>query len=395
MTLDTRWLLPDGIDELLPERAEAVETLRRRLLDSCDLWGYRYVIPPLVEYTDSLLVGFGADLDVLTCKFTDRMSGRTLGVRADMTPQVARIDAHSLGEPGITRLCYAGSTLHSAPLSVMAGRSPIQLGAELFGSTDISADIEVITLLLSLLQEAGFGTAAQPITLDLGHIGIYEALIAHTEFSSAQQSALFDALQRKSSPDLANVLADVPSDTAQLFHTLLTLNGGVDVLARARNSFGDKLGISDALEALEQVLAAVQEGHPNVRLYIDLAELRGFRYHTGLVFAAYLDGMGAAVAKGGRYDNVGDAFGRSRPATGFACDLKVLAGAMRNPSPEPETIAAPADGPQGLQDHIRSLRQQGVRVITALGEQTDSRCSARLVFTEDKWHIVPIVELES
>ena len=199
MTTENRWLLPEGIDELLPENAGQLEALRRNLLDQCATWGYRYVIPPLVEFTDSLLVGLGADLDLVTCKFTDQMSGRMLGVRADITPQAARIDAHSLGKTGATRLCYAGSTLQAVPQTTGVGRSPIQLGAELFGSASIAADTEVITLLLSLLECAGVEAA---ITLDIGHIGIYDALFSGEALAPEIEQQVFDALQSKSGPDV-------------------------------------------------------------------------------------------------------------------------------------------------------------------------------------------------
>jgi len=202
MVSDKRWLLPDGIDELLPEQAAAVEALRRALLDDCAGWGYRYVIPPLVEFTDSLLVGLGADLDVLTCKFSDRISGRTLGVRADITPQVARIDAHSLAEAGVTRLCYAGSTLHSTPQSVLSGRSPIQLGAELYGCADIAADLEVIDLMLTLLERADTVEQHGPVTLDVGHDGVYEAVLRHAGIDAEGAAAVVEARQRQSRPDL-------------------------------------------------------------------------------------------------------------------------------------------------------------------------------------------------
>ncbi len=391
MTSDKRWLLPDGIDELLPERAAAVEHLRRGLLDDCARWGYRYVIPPLVEFTDSLLVGLGADLDVLTCKFSDRISGRTMGVRADMTPQAARIDAHSLGEEGVTRLCYAGSTLHSAPQSVMAGRSPIQLGAEIYGCADISADLEVIDLMLALLARADVAAKHRPVTLDIGHVGIYEALLAEAGKDAEITDAVFDALQRKSVPDLDRVLADLPTRLADALRALVSLHGDQRVLIKARELLADIPAAQTALDEVEQVVAAVTRAHPDVAVYLDLSELRGFRYHTGLVFAAYLEGFGTAVAKGGRYNNVGHVFGRERPATGFACDLKALAASSMQAQTDSSVISAPLLQDEELAARIAVLRAEGNTVIAALNGEHDPRCGEQLVKQAGSWVCEPLV----
>ena len=390
MVSDKRWLLPDGIDELLPEQAAAVEALRRALLDDCAGWGYRYVIPPLVEFTDSLLVGLGADLDVLTCKFSDRISGRTLGVRADITPQVARIDAHSLAEAGVTRLCYAGSTLHSTPQSVLSGRSPIQLGAELYGCADIAADLEVIDLMLTLLERADTVEQHGPVTLDVGHVGVYEAVLSDAGIDAEVADAVFDALQRKSLPDLEAVFAGEQSELQTLLVTLVNLHGGVDVLDRARDSLSGIPDAQSALDQLEQVVATVAASHPDVAVYIDLAELRGFRYHTGLVFAAYLEGFGAAVAKGGRYDNVGAVFGRNRPATGFAFDLKALTAASGHQSGAESLISAPESNDPKLEARIRELRAAGRTVVLALNGQSDPRCREQLVGVDGDWICQPL-----
>lgn len=390
MTSDTRWLLPDGIDELLPERAAAVETLRRALLDQCTSWGYRYVIPPLVEFTDSLLVGLGADLETLTCKFADRLSGKTMGVRADMTPQAARIDAHSLGEQGITRLCYAGSTLHSMPQSVMAGRSPIQLGAEIYGCEGLEADLEVVELLLALLDQCQLQSHHLPVILDIGHVGIFEALLADADISEEASAQVFDALQRKSTPDLAPVLATLPTDLANKLIALTELHGASDVLNRAREVLGSHPVVCAAINDVAAVVNAIECRHPEVAIYIDLAELRGFRYHTGLVFAAYLEGIGSAVAKGGRYDNVGSVFGRARPATGFACDLKALASAATGHGEQSGWISAPTIDDLNLQVQIAQLRHQGRIVVRALQGQHDPRCSQTLVLVDNNWQLQPL-----
>jgi len=382
MTTENRWLLPEGIDELLPEQASLLESLRRDLLDQCRTWGYRYVIPPLVEFTDSLLVGLGADLDLVTCKFTDQMSGRMLGVRADITPQAARIDAHSLGEAGATRLCYAGSTLQAVPQAIGVGRSPIQLGAELFGSVSIEADTEVITLLLSLLETAGVEAA---ITLDIGHIGIYDALFSKTTLAPDVERQVFDALQRKSAPDIARLAEGLAPEVATKLQHLAALHGSPEVLDRARAVFADEAIVQHALDDLERVLDSVREGFPGLGLYVDLTELRGFRYHTGLVFAVYLEGRGSAVAKGGRYDSIGAVFGRERPATGFAIDLKALAENTTRAQSEAAPIVAPRGDDSELLAAIAALRASGHSVAIDLGEGVELAAAQRLVLNEGKW----------
>lgn len=394
MISDTRWLLPDGIDELLPERAAAVERLRRALLDDCERWGYRLVMPPLVEFTDSLLVGLGADLDQVTCKFSDRASGRTLGVRADITPQVARIDAHSLNETGITRLCYAGSTLKSVSDSALSGRSPVQLGAELYGSQDLAADREVIGLMLSLLDRAGLAEGHLPVTLDLGHVGVYQALVAAFTPDADLEEQIFDALQRKSAPDLQAITQALPPAFGQALQALLALHGGADVLPQAAQALGQIPGVSEALNRVQEVVNAVRASFPDVDVYIDLAELRGFRYHTGLVFAAYVEGVGAALAKGGRYDNVGDVFGRNRPATGFAFDLKVLIDCLAVKHNGPVCISAPLLEDEALAIAVAQLREQGHVVVVAIGDEHDPRCSEQLVCRDGAWVLETIAQRE-
>lgn len=382
MTTENRWLLPEGIDELLPERAAQLESLRRRLLDQCATWGYRYVIPPLVEFTDSLLIGLGADLDVVTCKFTDQMSGRMLGVRADITPQTARMDAHSLAEDGVTRLCYAGSTLQSTPQSVVSGRAPIQLGAELYGSDRIEADSEVITLMLSMFEAAG---VARRLTLDIGHIGIYDALFSNAGLDADLEAQIFDALQRKSAPDIERLAGSLSTDVANKLLTLSSLHGSPDVIGEARAALGGEAIVGDALDELEAALEHVRLAYPDVDVYIDLTELRGFRYHTGLVFAVYLEGRGSAVAKGGRYDNIGAVFGRDRPATGFAVDLKALIDdAVTQQSEELPVIAPPSNEP-ALREAIAALRAVGRVVVVDVPPGVALPEVERLVQREGQW----------
>ena len=382
MTTENRWLLPEGIDELLPERAAQLEFLRRRLLDQCATWGYRYVIPPLVEFTDSLLVGLGVDLDVVTCKFTDQMSGRMMGVRADITTQTARIDAHSLAEDGVTRLCYAGSTLQSTPQSSVSGRAPIQLGAELYGSDCIEADAEVITLMLSMFEAAG---VKRGLTLDIGHIGIYDALFSDAGLNADLEAQIFDALQRKSTPDIERLTSALPTDIASKLLTLSALHGSLDVMGDARKALGGEPVVVEALDELEAALTQVQRSYPDVDVYIDLTELRGFRYHTGLVFAVYLEGRGSAIAKGGRYDNIGAVFGRDRPATGFAIDLKALVDDAESIENGDLPVIAPQLNDATLHKVIAALRSAGRVVVIDVPPGVALPDAERLVHRDGQW----------
>lgn len=381
-----RWQLPDGVDELLPQRAAALEGLRRRLLDLYRSWGYQLVIPPLVEFTDSLLEGVGADLDTLTFKMPDQPSGRTLGIRADITPQVARIDAHSLAQEGVSRLCYTGSTLHARQKSLLASRSPVQAGVEIFGESALTADIEVIQLMLATLDAAG--VAASGITLDLGHGDVCGGLLQYLSLDGPRQSAVFDALQRKSRPDLVEALSGVTSGTADALLALIDMHGGAEVLDRARDMLAPVApGIDDALRTLAETSSRVAAAHPGINIYFDLAELRGYHYHTGIVFAAYVPGYGEAVANGGRYDNVGRAYGRARPATGFATDLKTLVQ-LQGAGPVPnDCIHAPVSTDSGLVSAVQGLRDAGEIVIASLAGEMDPRCSRELVQRDGKWTV--------
>lgn len=381
------WQLPDGVEEVLPARAEAVEHMRRQLLDLFRGWGYRLVIPPLTEFTESLLVGLGEDLDLLTFKLTDQLSGRTLGIRADITPQVARIDAHSLAEEGVTRLCYAGSTLHTRPKSPFATRSPIQLGAELYGDDSLGADVEVVGLMLATLEAAGLAG----ITLDLGHVGVYEAVLSAAGLSPDQEKTVFDALQRKSVPDLKQALDGVEAAAAQTIIALVDLHGDESVLARARELFAERAPAAlDAVDVLAEVAAAIRRQRPDLDIYFDLAELRGYHYHTGLVFAAYAQGLGQALANGGRYNDVGAVFGRARPATGFNTDLKALMELLPVPREARGAISMPDSDEPSLVAVARELREAGEVVINRLAGEPDSRCDRELVKVDGRWRVDPL-----
>jgi ATP phosphoribosyltransferase regulatory subunit len=314
------WLLPEAIDDVLPREAAALEALRRALLDHLASHGYRLVRPPLIEHLDSLLTGSGRDLELLTFKTVDPQSGRLVGVRADITPQVARIDAHLLNEPGPSRLCYAGSVLRAVAEGPGATREVVQVGAELFGVPGVDGDREVIALLASSLTIAGLAD----LHLDLSHMGVYRGL-ASAAGLDGDDSALFDALRTKDVPAVRSLTAKLPAAWRDAFVALPELYGPAhDVIAAARERLPDVPSIANALGSLE---ALAQTAAPLVRaLHVDLADLRGYHYHNGAIFSVFVPGEPTAIAKGGRYDGIGKAFGRARPATGFTLDLRQLAG---------------------------------------------------------------------
>lgn len=388
-----RWLLPEGIDEVTPPGAWHLEVLRRRLLDVFSSWGYELVMPPFIEFLESLLTGTGNDLDLQTFKLTDQLSGRLMGVRADMTPQVARIDAHRLRHETPTRLCYLGTVLRTRPENHGGTRSPLQVGAELYGHDGSESDLEVVRLMLEMLRAAGIPR----FHLDLGHVGIFRALSQQANLTVSQESCLFDALQRKSRPDIDALLAEMslaPAMRAMLL-ALVDLNGGTETIVEARHALGAASDqVHEALNKLETVIALVQRAEPALPLHCDLAELRGYHYHTGLVFAAYVPGRGQAVAQGGRYDAIGRVFGRARPATGFSADLKTLmALAGSTPSPVRGIFAPCAEDP-ALARMVAELRARGERVICALpGQQGDAAamgCDRVLDLRGGQWQLVAL-----
>ncbi len=376
-----RWLLPDGIEEVLPQESVRLEGLRRRLLDTCTAWGYELVFPPLVEFLDSLLTGTGRDLELNTFKLTDPATGRLLGVRADLTPQVARIDAHNLKREVPTRLCYVGTVLRAYADPLDTSRSPIQIGAELYGHAGPEADLEVIRLMLELLAQAG----VLGVHLDLGHVGIYRGLARQAGLDEDGEEALFAILQRKSRPDLNQFLAQCTcrEEVKAHFAALLDLNGESEVLPQARQQLATAgAEAAAALDRLEQVAARIRRLYPALPIHFDLAELRGYHYHTGLVFAALVSGYGREIARGGRYDAIGKVFGRARPAVGFSADLKQL---LRFGTPLEETtckrLLAPPGEEAELLETIQKLRLEGWQVVQALTEEEDAKqmgCSFKL-----------------
>lgn len=385
-----RWVLPEGIEELLPHHAKQVDELRRHLLSLFHTWGYDLVIPPLIEYMDSLQVGSGEDLSALTFKLIDPLNGRLLGVRSDMTPQVARIDARRLQHQGPARLCYLGPVLQTKASELGGSRSPIQVGAELYGHAGIESDFEIVDLMIEALSKAG----VNPIYLDLGHVNVFRGLAKQAQLSKDQEQAFFNALQRKSQPELLELSQGIDNKkVAMMMQALIELNGGEEVFSQARtflaSASADVLAAIDRIEALAK---QIQNKYEMVQLHFDFAELRGYGYHTGLVFAAYAPGNWQAIAKGGRYDEIGAVFGRSRPATGFSLDLNMLLRLNNNnQDTQASGIFAPAEEDSDLEKIIQGLRQQGERVIRELpGQQLDMNelgCDRKLVKKAQQWQV--------
>lgn len=366
---NAHWLLPEGIDELLPPQALQLEKARRDLLDLFHNWGYDLVQPPLIEYLESLLTGTGGDLDLRTFKLTDQITGRTLGIRADITPQAARIDAHQLGREEPTRLCYAGTVINTRNDDFAGSRCPVQIGAELYGHSGAESDHEILSLMLTTLERVGIGN----VYLDLGHVGIFRALAQESGLDKQQELALFDALQRKAVPEIDALLADCDIDEAAhgRLASLASLSGD-DALERARKALaGAGAAVQSALQQLERLAVLLAEQRPGVPVRFDLAELRGYHYRTGVVFAAFVPGLGQEIARGGRYDDIGLLFGRARPACGFSADLKMLMrlGSMESVE-EAAGIFAPAEHDPALWQRVDELRAEGRRVVMALPGQS-------------------------
>ena len=400
MSFADRWLLPEGIEEILPAQAYKLENLRRQLLDLYASWGYEYVITPLIEFLDSLLIGSGSDLDLQTFKITDQLTGRMMGLRADITPQVARIDAHSMQHQGPTRLCYAGSVLHTRPHGMLASRSPISIGAELYGHQGIASDIEIITLMIETLNIVQI----KSVHLALGHVGIYRALVQQAALSSELEKQLFAALQSKSEDEIRAILQASKADdsTKAMLQSLPQLSGGEEVIKRALKLFkGAAKIVCKEIEELQAIAAGVKQRFPQLELYYDLSELRGYQYHTGIVFAAYCPAYGRAIAKGGRYDDIGKVFGRARAATGFDANLKTLTQLSQlNISPS-KGILVPASDDDNLLTLVTQLRQQGERVVNSLGESDTTintlakelSCDRIIVNKSDQWVVEYIDEV--
>lgn len=388
-----RWLLPEGVQEMVPPESWRLEAARRALLDLYWRWGYDLIRPPLIEYLDSLLTGAGHELDLQTFKLTDQLNGRMMGVRSDMTTQATRIDAHRLQAVGPARYCYIGSILRTRPEEPGGSRSPLQVGVEKFGDSHIESDLEIVSLMLETLDLMGVDNGC----LDLGHVAIYRRLVALARISDELEPQLFDIVQRKSRPDLDRLRANEHLDAIshERLARLIELNGEPSVLERARAELGGvDATIDDAIARLEEMVGLLASHYPQIPLFVDLAELRGYRYKTGLLYAAFAPGLGRELARGGRYDDVGASFGRARPATGFSADLNLLAALGRF---EGETrhggIQAPPGNDVELLANVRELRAAGERVLVATpGEDAAvaTACDRVLEHSEGRWRVRPL-----
>jgi len=385
-----RWLLPSGMDEMLPEQAIVRERLRREIFDLHVRWGYLPVHPPFVEYLESLLTAAGQDSDRQTFRVADPVSGRMLGVRADMTPQVARIDAHQLATDQVSRLFYMGTVIRALGERQGGHRSPLQLGAELYGHKGCDSDIEIIRLMLATLAAAGID---EPY-LDLGHVGVFRSFCSRLKLEPHDENELFEILQRKAETDLhqAAVAMGINAEHADKLKMLCSLHGGAEVLEQAHAALDASRHpeIASALVELREIGAAIESSIGASRLHFDLAELRGYQYHNGVVFAAYVAGSGSEIARGGRYDDVGAAFGRARAATGYSTDLKALMRLSRYAAHQTsrDAILAPVDNTSSLQHKVSELRAAGETVITDLEHRSShDHCNRILVNKAGDWTV--------
>lgn len=407
-----RWLLPDGVDEVLPPRAGRLEALRREILELYRTWGYELIKTPLIEFLDSLLIVPSHELQLSTFQIVDQLSGRSMGVRADISSQAARIDAHVLQKNGPVRLCYADSVLRTRPNGQLGSRSPQLIGAELYGHKGEESDIEVICLMLETLDIAGID---KPL-LALGHSNICRSLLRSAGLPAEQEAGLFAALQNKSSTDIEQQLAVAGIDPAlgRALRALPGLHGDPGVLDEAvalSKSLGTSLGASvgkefgkelelalkQPLDQLRGIVAALRKRRPEQKLYLDLCELGGYEYHNGMIFSAYVSGHGEAIAKGGRYDDIGAVFGRARPATGFDADLKTLLTLSKREFPEVDKVYAPAETDAGLDAAVAALRENGKVVVQGFSSDADRGdaarelgCSHVLLKQDDRWVVLDL-----
>lgn len=384
------WLLPEYIEDVLPAEAARIEQLRRRLLDLFNVHGYQFVIPPLLEYLESLITGVGHDLDLATFKVVDQLTGRLMGVRADITPQAARIDAHMLNNQGVTRLCYAGSVLRTNPDGLAQTRQPLQLGAELFGHAGVESDLEIQRLMVKTLQAAGI----QALQIDFSHVGVFNSLVSHSRLNPSLEHSLNAALQAKDQSEVRSLSAAFEPAVRKALCSLTELNGDVDVLDEAAKRLPATAAITQALDDLRYVSQSLAE--MGVGVCFDLAELRGYHYHSGMVFAAYAQGYAGPLALGGRYDEIGLAFGRARPATGFSLDLRGVTKALP-PLPLQKAIFAPCGEDAGLAAKIEELRNEGQIVVQELpgheAHRNELNCDRKLVKQAAHWQVVAAPEL--
>jgi ATP phosphoribosyltransferase regulatory subunit len=382
------WLLPEFVDDMLPDEAWGIERMRAQILDLMRKSGYQLVAPPLLEYAESLLIDGSTDMELRTFKLVDQLSGRTLALRADIAPQVARIDAHLLNHQGVARLCYAGSVLHTQPIGLTRTRELLQIGAEMYGHGGLESDLEIQQLMLQSLALLG----VKNVHLDLGHVGVFRALANHAKLDSDIEERLFTALQSKDSASLQTLVQLLDAAVRNALLSLPSLYGNcADVLAKARKLLPDYAEIRSALDDLQIISAKLQPLVSSVG--IDLADLRGYHYHSGMVFAAYHAGSHDAIALGGRYDDLGKCFGRARPATGFSMDLRQLYRLLPPQAVKPG-IRAPRLDDAALRDKIAQLRASGDAVVVdLLGDaalQGELQCDRELVLRNGVWQVVAL-----
>ncbi|HIO96561.1 MAG TPA: ATP phosphoribosyltransferase regulatory subunit [Leucothrix sp.] len=377
------WLLPDGINESLPDEAEKLEALRRHLVDLYATWGYRLVMPPLVEYMESLRAGMGTQLDLQTFKITDQLNGRMMGIRADITPQVARIDAHHLSKgdrnASVNRLCYMGTVLRTRSEEQGGSRSPVQVGAELFGHAGIESDFEIISLMLETLDSLDINDCV----LDLGHIGIASGIADHLQLDAIQRENYFDMLSRKSIPEIEQWVSEqnFSKENSALLMELPLLSGSLALIKSAKASLKNaRKSVLDALDHLQAIGDLLGSYFPDLQLHIDLAEMRGYAYHTGIMYTVYQKGRGNVIAQGGRYDGIGEAFGNARPAIGFSTDLRTLANLSFESTELINSLGANGilipnsgsnTGDKSLEKAVNDLRSKGEQVIRQLDKQVN------------------------
>ena len=378
------WLLPEHIADVLPAQARRVEDLRRAMLDRARGYGFELVIPPLLEHIDSLLTGTGGELDLKTFKLVDQLSGRMLGLRADTTPQAARIDAHLLNREGITRLCYCGPVLHTRPAGLSATREPLQFGAEIFGHPGLEADLEAAELALDCLQAA----RAEPLVIDLADARVLRGVLAGVPLDAAALQDVVQALSEKDASALAQLTRHAPQEARHGLQGLLRLYGGDEVLQAARAELPQRPLVQQALDQLQWLASHLRAAFPALRIGFDLSDMSGYAYYSGVRFAVYGAGSSEALARGGRYDEVGSVFGRNRPAVGFSLDVKALAE-VGGPLPTPAAIRAPWGEDAALRAAVRRLREAGETVLAMLpGQEPEAQafdCDRELVQVEGRW----------
>ena len=387
--MSSAWLLPEHIADVLPAQARHIEELRRGLLDVARSYGCELVMPPMLEHIESLLSGTGRELDLKTFKLVDQLSGRTLGLRADITPQVARIDAHLLNREGVARLCYCGPVLHARPSAMHATREPLQFGAEIYGHAGLEADLEVQDLALDCLRRAGVSN----LVLDLGDARIVRSLLAGVVADAEQLTQIYAALGVKDAAALHDATQGLPADIAGWLHALLSLYGGVEVIGAARGMLPSREALRAALADLEALAAHAAHAHPDVKVGVDLADIGGNGYYSGARFAVYASRWPDAIARGGRYDEVGAVFGRNRPAVGLSLDLKTVANLSTNPQAH-TAIRAPWGEDVALRQAVRRLRERGESVVCILPghehEGQEFACDRELVLLGGEWIVRPL-----